>query len=135
MKFKHLTSTGKFVLIYIILAILCSLGMKLAHAAEVNVHLEWTYNGIDIEGRTLAGFRMYQESPSGVVSAVAEIPEPTLRVWDGNIQVEEGRSMYSLVAYIEEDGTESPHSEKVPFEYMESSTPGLPAPTVIIRFN
>ncbi len=126
-----LTLLGKlfFAYITIVLLIGCFV-LKDAQAAEINIHMEFAYNGVP-ELQTL-GFKLYQTSPEGVETVVTDIADPDVRIWDGVVQVEPGRSLYALVAYSAE--LESPKSEAYPFEYIEPATFGMPAPTIIIKF-
>ena len=125
----ELTSSGKFVVACIVACVVFCF-VKLAQAGEINIHMEWTYNG-NIEETT--GFKLYQENPAGEIVVVAVITGGDTRTWDGVFEAVPGRSFYYLTAYTPE--IESPKSQAFPFEYMESQTPGLPPPTVIIRFN
>ena len=98
-------------------------------AGEVNIQMQFAYNGVT----TAEGFNFYQEDPAGVETKITQITDPSVRSWDGIIQVESGRSLYYLTAYG--DGWETDRSNVYPFEYIEPATPGNPPPTIIIRFN
>ncbi len=122
---------GKLLFAYVtIVLVIGFFALKPAQAAEIDIHMDFAYNGVP-ELQTL-GFKLYQTSPDGIETVVADISDPDVRTWDGVIQVEPGRSLYSLVAYSAV--RESPKSVTYPFDYIEPATFGMPAPTIIIRF-
>lgn len=124
----------KLFYIWIVTFLLSFLLVEYSFAGEIDVHIEWSYNG---PTETTEGFRLYQKSPDSTEVIVADIVGGETRSWDGVLNAEVGRSIYYLTAYGTLDGEyiESPKSTGYPFEYIEPLTPGLPAPTVIIRFN
>lgn len=125
----ELLRSGKFVVACVVaLVVFCFI--KFAQAGEINIHMEWTYNGSLTE---TTGFKLYQENPQGEIVVVADIAGGDTRTWDGVFEAVPGRSFYSITAYGQE--FESPRSKPYPFEYMEPQTQGLIAPVVIIRFN
>ncbi len=131
---RKLTPLGKLCVVYT-MTILCVLAfISKANAGTINIHMEWTHNGVDVEGRTYTGFKLLRTNPESIDEDVEVIDGADLRVWDGDIEVDEGRSTYYLVATTEQ-GIDSPRSVGYVFEYMEPQTPGMPAPTVIIKFN
>jgi len=123
---KFLTS------IFIILCV--GLCVTTAYADTIDINMEWAFNGVSIDGMTFNGFKLTRTNPAGVEEEVLVINGADERVFNGDIEVDEGRSTYNLVATTVE-GHDSPKSEGYVFEYIKPNTPGIPAPTVIIRFN
>lgn len=127
-----LTSTGKCVFAYIL--VLLVLGIFLlgkANAGQMNVTVEWSWNGLPSFNAT--GFRLYQENSEGVSVVVMDIQDPDARSHTQDIEAQVGRSLYYLTAYS--DSNETGRSNAYPFEYIEPDTPSVPPPTIIIRFN
>jgi hypothetical protein len=125
------TLTGKFLLIYFaIFAIVGFFSVRTLFAGTVNIHVNFAYNGPD-ELNTL-GFKLYQQYGEDDPVVIATIEGGDVRTWEGSIEVPVGRSFYTMTAYSAEQ--ESPHSSPYSFEYIESETPGMPAPTVIFKF-
>ena len=113
----------------LILALLISvlLFAGITRAAEVNLEMEFAYNGTFDKG-----FRFYKEDPDGSSGLIVEIG-PDVRIWKGKIDIQTGRTLFWLTAYS--DTEESAKSNVFPFEYIVPLTPGDTAPTIIIRFN
>lgn len=102
-----------------------------AQGATITMSVSWAYNGVNEGG----GFRMYAKQPgSDVFEPLFEVADATAREYTTEVEVVPGRTIYSLSAY-DEAGVESPRSNGYPFEFIEPETPGLPAPTIIIKFN
>ncbi|MBL4901085.1 hypothetical protein JYT85_01405 [Desulfocapsa sp. AH-315-G09] len=113
--------------VFLVLGFFCSSVV----AAETDIHIEWAYNG----NGDLAelGFRLYQKSLDESVRLVATFEGIDTRDGNSIIPVEPGRSFYALCAYnADRDGA---LSDWYPFEYIAAITPGMPAPTIIIKFN
>ena len=113
----------------LILALLVSvlLFASITRAAEVNLEMEFAYNGTFDKG-----FHFYKEDPDGSSGLIVEI-DPDVRIWKGKIDIKAGRTLFWLTAYS--DTEESAKSNIFPFEYIVPLTPGDTAPTIIIRFN
>lgn len=132
MRNLRLTSLGKFVLVYMIVMVALTGWAVRAWTAEINLHLEFAYNGG--EELNTSGFKLYQR-PDGETTGtlIVTIEGGDTRSWEGVIDAPLGRSFYTLTAFSPDQ--ESPHSTpEYPFEYIEPETPGMPAPTVIFRF-
>lgn len=119
----------RLLILSFLLPLLLLLPLK-AFAFEQSIHVEWAYNGGDHDE---IGFKLYKVSPDSIEEAVVTIKGADVRSWDGVITVEEGRSLYSLCAYSAE--LEGPRSPTYAMEYIHLETGGMPAPTVILKFN
>lgn len=128
----RLTPAGKFLLLYLgILSITVFLLVKFCFAGEVSLYVEWAYNGAP-ELQT-KGFRIYQRTGEEEPKVIVDITDLNARKWSGKIDIPTGRSYFSMDAYT--DDNQSDRSDECPFEYIEPETPGIPAPTVIFKFN
>ena len=98
-----------------------------AYAADKEITARFAYNG----GSATEGFRLYVQHPGASEPVVlVDVADPTVREINIVVDLQDGRSFFSLTAYTAIE--ESLHSEKFPFEFLD--IPSLPAPTVLIQF-
>ncbi len=88
-------------------------------AENHSVHIEWTYDYQPIEGRTLAGYRLYKE---GVEICISNTPTPNYM--DCTFESEEGTFDFTLTSFFS-DGYESPHSSPYSFVLTTQTEPTL----------
>ena len=95
-----------------IILLLISLGFFIpgySFAATQNTHIEWTYDYEPTDGRTLAGYSLYQEGVK-----ICTNNTPTDRTMDCTFESEVGTFDFTLTAFCT-DGYESPHSPPYTF--------------------
>ena len=116
----------------LLLCVACCLCWSTAVFADVaTAVVTWAYNGTNDTG----GFYLYKQAPNSTEwEMIQDIPDVTTRSWTGDVTVDEGRQYFAFSAY-DGEGNESNKTSPTPFEYMVPTTPGLPVPTVIIKFN
>ena len=107
----------------VILTFMCS-G---AFAENIHVEAEWAYNGMNTEG----GFKVQQSNPgTSIWFDVVDLPDVTIREHSWDMESKVGRTLFRIMAYSPDNTT---FSNEGAFEYIE--TPGMPSPTVLIRFH
>ena len=88
-------------------------------AATHDIHIEWTYDYQLVEGRTLAGYNLYQE---GVEICTSNTP--TDRAIDCTFESDDGTYLFTITAFCT-DGFESSHSPPYSFSLSSPSEPEL----------
>ena len=75
-------------------------------AAEKNLSVEWSFNGV-----TDAGFKLYNNTKT-----VMEVG-PGDRIWSGKVELDEGPNVFTMTALLPNDGGESEPSTPFTYEY------------------
>jgi PKD repeat protein len=105
-----------------IIFFLVSLGFIIpgySFAATQDIHIEWTYDFQSTEGRTLAGYYLYQEGVK-----ICTNNTPTDRTMDCSFESNAGTFNFTLTSFCT-DGYESPHSSPYAFTLTTPSEPTL----------
>ncbi len=97
-----------------------------AYAVEQNIHLEWTYDDIPIDGKIIEGYNLYMEGNQVCTTDPEDdITSPT-KIMDCIFEAESGTFNFTLTTLFS-DGSESPHSPPYQFNLGEEpdQTPPL----------